>query len=304
LSATNNFRLDAFGLAIESDWPLTGSRPRPASARGAPAELGERLSTRVARLSSNEFDAQWAKSSEPVFERMHPGGRTRVLIEKTGSHYLLSFDVYGRFIVSIDGREVACEAAGQLVPQERVLFAQVLPLAAVLNGFEVLHGSAVVAAGGVAAFVGASGTGKTTLASRLVLRGAELVTDDVVTLERTADGPIAHPGPPMMAVVPDDEAPPDAGPLPGRALGRTDKLHVSVPTARRALPLRALYYLEPSGTFALSVFAAPDLRQLLGAAFVPYLMTPERLRGTPGDDATARRPRRPLPASGATQIAA
>ena len=103
------------------------------------------------------FRAEWGKRSELVFEPKYADGRTRVLIRRTESHYLLWFDVYGRFIVSLDGAEVGCEAAGARAPQERILFAQLLPLAAVLSGFEVLHGSAVVAGDGVAVFIGPSG---------------------------------------------------------------------------------------------------------------------------------------------------
>jgi ABC-type multidrug transport system ATPase subunit len=52
------------------------------------------------------------------------------------------------------------------------VLAQVLPLAAVLRGIDVLHASAVALAAGPIAFLGGSGAGKTTLASRIVARGA------------------------------------------------------------------------------------------------------------------------------------
>jgi hypothetical protein len=264
-------RLEAFGLAVDSDWPLPGSRP------AAPGALGG-VPTRVRRLSPESFLAEWGKPSEPIFQPKYPDGRTRVVITRSESHYLLWFDVYGRFIVRIDGSEVACEADAPRAPQERILFAQLLPLAAVLRGFEVLHGSAVVVGSGVAVFMGPAGIGKTTLASRLVLRGAELVTDDVLALERTEDGPIAHPGPPMMVVSPEDGIPSNAGRRLGSSLGQTDKIHVSVPTVGRALPLTALHYLEPGESFAVTALEGPDVRQLLGSVFVPYLTTPGRLQ--------------------------
>ena len=57
--------------------------------------------------------------------------------------------------MSLDGREAACEADAVTVERtERFLFAQVLPLAAVLQGLDVMHASAVAWDGGVVAFVG------------------------------------------------------------------------------------------------------------------------------------------------------
>ena len=267
-----HYELNAFGLAVESDWPLPGSRAV------APGAVAGAALTQVRRLTPRHFRAEWGKRSELVFEPKYADGRTRVLIRRTESHYLLWFDVYGRFIVSLDGAEVGCEAAGARAPQERILFAQLLPLAAVLSGFEVLHGSAVVAGDGVAVFIGPSGIGKTTLASRMVLRGAGFVTDDVLTLERTDDGLMAHPGPPVMVVVTDDGIPSTATRRLGPAVGRTDKIHVSVPTDERALTLRAVYNLERGDSLAITALATPNVSQLLGSVFVPYLTTPERLQ--------------------------
>ena len=42
----------------------------------------------------------------------------------------------------------------------------------------------------------------------MVLRGAGFVTEDVLTLEHTDDGLMAHPGPPVMVVVTDEESRP------------------------------------------------------------------------------------------------
>ena len=55
-----------------------------------------------------------------------------------------------------------------------------------LQGLTVLHASAVEHAGGVSAFVGASGAGKTTLARALRDAGATLVSEDLLVLEGTS----------------------------------------------------------------------------------------------------------------------
>lgn len=56
-----------------------------------------------------------------------------------------------------------------------------------LMGRATLHASAVRLRGRVVAFVGASGAGKTTLAQLLCERGAELVTDDALRIDRMGD---------------------------------------------------------------------------------------------------------------------
>ena len=60
-----------------------------------------------------------------------------------------------------------------------------------LRGETVLHASAVAIESSVFAFVGQSGRGKSTLAALLCVDGAELVTDDVLTVD---------PGPPVTCV--------------------------------------------------------------------------------------------------------
>jgi hypothetical protein len=63
-------------------------------------------------------------------------------------------------------------------------------------GWMLLHGSSVALADGVHVFVAASGTGKSTLARRLVAHGARLVGDEVALVH--PDGRVAaHPGQPV-----------------------------------------------------------------------------------------------------------
>jgi hypothetical protein len=256
------FHLTAYGLAIESEWPLPGARRA-----GGAAEP-----TRVRALPTDAIDAIFAEPSERVYAE-----EPRIDIRRSETHFTLSYDVYGRFCVTVDGTEAACEAGGSRREyQERLLFSQVLPIAAVMRGYELLHGSAVVIAGGVVVFLGPSGAGKTTLASGLIRRGATLVTDDVLALEPTQTEMLAHPGASMMVVLPED-LDPSSEPL-GPVLGRSDKIHFGVDTPPGPLPLRAIYYLEPSETFSVARVKQPDVPRLLGAVFLPYLTGPDRLR--------------------------
>ena len=81
---------------------------------------------------------------------------------------------------------------------QRALFAQALPLAAALNGVQVIHASGVVIDGHGFAFVGHSGAGKTSLALQLVDQGAKLLADDVVGLSMIDGRAARSPGCPLL----------------------------------------------------------------------------------------------------------
>lgn len=277
-------RLTAFGLEVRCDWPLTGTEDESSGAAGAGhpagAAAGPRPITVVQRRPSSELDASWTEPAERVFAPEFPDGRTRFTVERTDRHYRLWLEDYGRYLIDRHGSWIACERDGtDRAVQERFIFAQALPVAAVLQGYEVLHASAVCGPQGVAAFVGASGAGKTSLATRVVLRGAALVTDDVLAVELRSPV-LAHPGPPFMALRHDDAAllGSAAGRL-GRPVGASDKLHIARSTPPGPLPLRSVYHLRRGPTTAIRALG-PEVRHLvLGHAFVPYVMTPERMVG-------------------------
>jgi hypothetical protein len=272
-AASDFHRLVAFGLNIDCEWSLPGSRPGgAASPRSGPVAS-------VRLVPPAQIDAEWAEPGERIFEPPYPDGKSRFTVDRSARHYRLWFDGFGRYLVATDGTAVGCEN-GTVSRQhrERFLFAQALPLAAVLQGLELLHASAVSAHDGVAAFVGASGAGKTTLASRLVLRGAGFVADDVLALEAGSDGPICHPGPPFMAIPSDDRGLIDTGDgLLGAAIGASDKLHASPPAVGEGMPLRTIFYMEPATRLGIVPVDGGDTRQLLASGFVPYLVTPARL---------------------------
>lgn len=63
-----------------------------------------------------------------------------------------------------------------------------------LRGHPVLHGSAVERGGRAIAFVGASGMGKSTLATLLCAAGSGLLTDDVLRIDVRTDPPLCRSG--------------------------------------------------------------------------------------------------------------
>ena len=127
-----------------------------------------------------------------------------------------------------------------------LLIDQVLPHLVSL-GRAVLHGSAVAIDGRAIVFVGVSGAGKSSLAAGLVRRGAALVADDHIPLERVGDAYLAHPSYSGLRLWEDSAAlaSGQATDLPTVAQ-YTDKRRWSPSTepAADALPLQAVVVLD------------------------------------------------------------
>jgi hypothetical protein len=267
-------RLAAFGLSIECEWGLPGALPVAIAVGGAARTTTIRLQ------SEDRLGSAWLKPAQTIYEPEYPDGARHFRVERGSDAYRVRFAGFGRYLVALDGRLIECERTA--VPrrvQERFLFAQVLPLAGVLQGLELFHASAVSVGDAVIAFVGPSGIGKTSLASRLVLRGASFVTDDVLAVERSGNAVVAHPGPPFLALPNADRDLLDSrrGAL-GTVVGSSDKLHVSPPRVRGAMPLRVVYHLERGRALRIAKLGPDGAHRILGSAFAPYLTLPERLR--------------------------
>ena len=104
------------------------------------------------------------------------------------------------------GCEVTVDPAPGAEPRLVRLYLLGPALALLLHqrGLLVLHASAVALDGGVVAFLGHSGHGKSTTAATLHARGCRVVADDVVALDLSGDGvPVALPGAPELRLWPD-----------------------------------------------------------------------------------------------------
>ena len=225
------------------------------------------------------------EDGEPVLDRVHADGSLGMRVTLLGGGgYWIEDPGHGRFKVDEGGSVVWYDRLAQARWRwHRPLCAQALPLAAALRGFELLHASAVQLHGHAVAFVAQSGVGKTSLALALLARGAPLVTDDVLALEATDGGVVAHPGVAMANIAAEQlgllEEPAQA--QLGVAMGASDKVHVEVSNMYPApLPLGALFLLTRSQavdrlTFELA--APPDPRDLLAATFMPHIVAPSRL---------------------------
>lgn len=267
---TARYSLSALGLRIECDWPLPGSVP-VGQRDGSPP------TTRVGESPGAAIDVIWREPAEQIFEQRLLNGRESFAVERTGDHYRLQMNGYGRYLVTVDGGQVACECgAASRSAQERFLFARALPVAAVLRGYDLLHAGAVAAGRAVVAFMGESGSGKTTTVAALVGRGAPFVTDDVLAVELRQSIATVHPGPSFMTIRSEDAH--LIGGALGKTVGSSDKLHVSPPAVGDALPLAAVYHLSRGANCRIEPLNGIDTLAILGNAFLPYITTPKRLR--------------------------
>lgn len=108
--------------------------------------------------------------------------------------------VSGGTEIVVDANGVDDRTAGLLVlgPSMGALLHQ--------RGLLVLHASAVTASGGVVAFLGHSGWGKSTMAGALVKLGHRAFSDDLVPVSLTNGVPIALPGYPFLKLGQDSGA--------------------------------------------------------------------------------------------------
>lgn len=267
----------AFGLDVRSELPLLlldRSTTRPTGrVLDISVEAGE-----VATLA-------WPNSSELVCDERQSDGSVAFRIwSHPAEGYLISGSGYGSHRLSVDGRRLVCLPEGN--PDgawQRLLIAQLLPFAALLQGLEVFHASAVARDGVAVGLLGPSRSGKTSLALGLRRLGWSFLADDVLAIEPQKEGLLAHPGTPVAGV---DRA--DAEPSPVDENGELEQ-HVLAVNVRERLvnisgasgptPLTCLLFLErrASGPERPRFEAVSDAQMLLSATFNFVLVTPERL---------------------------
>jgi hypothetical protein len=276
-AAPTRWRGAVFGLEVDSTFSLDGVRAKPGTATGR--------RTTMVLASARELERVWpADEAVSVLDRRHSDGSLMMAIDV---HPELGYRIWaprhGRHLVTPDGRRVM-SALPDVAPWrwQRLLFAQVLPLAATLRGVELFHASAVELNGHALGFIASSGTGKTSIAVHLVGHGASLLTDDVLAVELTSEGVLAHPGGGLVNVTSSElrALPRGAQGRVGVVVGRSDKMHLTASLVSQPFPLRSIYFLRRGpgfGDLRIDQSAPPDPRLLLSSGFVPYVMSPERL---------------------------
>ena len=154
-------------------------------------------------VSTREFDRAWTPS-DPIRKgtaQLDDGTEFITIDFDAELGYRMWCEHAGRYLIDSSGERVLC-APGRLGmwAWQRFLIGQVLPLTAAVRGCEMLHASAVCLGGKAVAFLGDSEAGKTSLATNMLLQGAEFLADDALAIEPGDDNVLAHPGPPIAAV--------------------------------------------------------------------------------------------------------
>src|SRR5262249_24216074 len=144
----------------------------------------------------------WATDRpQRVFDLQDDRGLVCALDVRAGGDARLWGRDRGTFFVAADGSHVRCHPeSARGWDWRRVLIGQVLPLAGLVNGFEIVHAAAVAIAGNGVVLAGPSQSGKSSVAAQLVLQGADLLADDVVSVEAREGFVVGHPGTAMIGL--------------------------------------------------------------------------------------------------------
>jgi hypothetical protein len=257
---------EAFGLSIASAVSLPGLARGPAS--GGPRPL---LIDVVPRLESS--------GGERLVEWRDSAGDIGLVIESDERGLQFEVRGAGRYELSADGRRARCAPAPETgFSWRRYLIGQVLPFAALLQGLEVFHASAVALDGEVIALAAGTGVGKSTLALNLHLAGAGFVTDDVLAVEVVGDTPLVHPGLGVAKVRRAATELVDPAALGAPATSDAHELRYLVEPAPQPLPLGTFCVLDHAadGVVRVRETDTPPFR-LLASTFNLVVGTPERL---------------------------
>jgi hypothetical protein len=179
--------------------------------------------------------------------------------ERDSDGYRVSFSDEAEFWVAADGRTIRCFQSSAPLPSVRHwLLDHVLPRALDLWGLSPLHATAIATTEGVLAFLGATGTGKSTLAATLTALGAELVSDDCLVLEQRGGSIIAVPSYPGLRLHEDvlEALDLQAALRPVAHYTAKQRLTETVPLAREHRPLLAVYVLSRSADSGAPEFEA------------------------------------------------
>lgn len=253
--------ITAFGLDVTGAEALFPGRAPEAPSPGGWVEL--------ARMEPHALDHahEGASTCEPPQHLAREGFRT---FRCDDGSFLVDAPGVARVLVSSRGDRLEYATDGRDDRWPLLIAARALPLAAALRGLEPLHAAAVqLTDGRRIAIAGPSGAGKTSVACHLVLRGATLLCDDVLALQRHGEACWAYPGVGWLSVPPDVERAlgPAAATL-GRVAWMGGKAFHAVPRVASPGPLDALYVLARDGGGSGASAVTPTLPALIALGFM------------------------------------
>lgn len=193
-------------------------------------------------------------------------GSLSVLAESEDSRrFLVSFANTAEFLIDFAKREIFIHCLGSHSPQgiQHLLDDQILPRILAHEGELVLHAAGVAAADGAILFIGASGSGKSSLAAAMHNWGFRLLGDDAI-IASTDGNSAARAVYRSLRLFPDSIAAlvhSSAEVTPVATY--TSKQNVGYPDDRppeQALPIKAAFLLDPAGSenVAVKPLSAPE----------------------------------------------
>lgn len=275
---TTTWTGEAFGLSLRSEFPLPGLEPGEGDAAGE----------RAIALALPPDPAGSFEGAERLQEWHYPDGTLGLTIDRD-PELGYRFYLYGAgvFVLAGDGSRADLHldpAYADAWDWRRYLIGQVLPFAALLQGLEVFHASAIELDGGAVLLAGGSGLGKSTLALNLHLGGTGFLADDSVAIETQGDRLLAHPA---IATAKVREAArdllreDDRGALREVVVSDQHETRYRVETAKGPLSLRVVCMLEPAEEPGIltATEGKADPWELLGSTFNDVVQDPARLQG-------------------------
>jgi hypothetical protein len=222
-----------FGLVVDSEIPLSDVGPDVPP--GTPADVTVRLGSAGRPVEADALPLGLWRSADAI----------GLVVPDTAGYVVRG------------GREIVVEPVPGADPLEVRLFLLGTVMGALMmqRGHLVLHGNAFRFGDACAVVVGHSGAGKSTLAAELQRRGHEVLSDDVVPVDR--DG-TARPGYPRIKLWADAVTRLGVDPAGlDRVVSKLDKFELPLTRTRvEPLPLRWVYVLERHTGPGLSITPA------------------------------------------------
>ncbi|MGH3870095.1 MAG: hypothetical protein ACRDSR_01050 [Pseudonocardiaceae bacterium] len=149
------------------------------------------------RRSTKPVDPNWEPEEPDLLARTVDEQRAvRYVVARTPAGYRFRFTDLCDFDISGDLADATWTLAPGGDPGVVAVLASgaLMAFRMIMSGHLVLHASAVHTCGRGLAFIGASGMGKSTMASLMCANGAALITDDVARVTINGDNALVTPG--------------------------------------------------------------------------------------------------------------
>jgi hypothetical protein len=251
-----NFTYAVFGLVLRCNLQLPELTPvNPGSIDVSLERSSNCIVTINLEASPYRSDSAGSGREELSYASSYkdPTGSSALKIWKTqdGRYLHLVYFDGTQFWLDQEGRQIWATWPKSLTVEDVAgyLLGPVLGLLLRLRGVTCLHASAVAFGEQAVAFVGAAGTGKSTTAAALALRGHAVLSDDVVTLAEGNGSHFVYPAYPYLSLWPESvESLYGSAEMLPRFSPNYDKRCLSLGKRElrfeeRTLPLAAIYIL-------------------------------------------------------------